>query len=174
MKILQPGDTTTIWVNQGWRPCTVLARLVHELLVEYRMPNGTTALQVHSGLSVKSVSYRGLATRWLQAVVDAGQTWDGSSQGKAAVPSPAAMLAARLGRLHLTDQGSQSHWCGHSGPGTTDASKATCKACLKLVAEATAMEAASLADPDTQAAMKLAGPDLDDLVASRNRDRWAE
>jgi hypothetical protein len=38
----------SVWANQGWRDCTELARIGDEVLVEYEMPNGTTALRVIS------------------------------------------------------------------------------------------------------------------------------
>lgn len=40
------GDRLQVHVNQGWREAWVLAVIDDEALVEYRMPAGTTAMQI--------------------------------------------------------------------------------------------------------------------------------
>lgn len=105
---MKPGDVTTVLVNQGDRDATVLAVLGTKALIEYTMPAGSTGLQIIDLLTDaptpgRSVSYRILPMKWLQAVVDAGSSWEGQPQqtGNWRPDSPEAMLAARGGRKRL-------------------------------------------------------------------------
>lgn len=106
---MKPGDLTTVLVNQGDRDATVLAVLGTKALIEYTMPAGSTGLQIIDLLTDaptpgRSVGYRNLPTKWLQAVVDAGSSWEGNPQQTPArlrPDSPEAMLAARGGRKRL-------------------------------------------------------------------------
>lgn len=102
---MKPGDTTTVFVNQGARPATCLATIGIQALIEYTMPAGKTALQVidirtEEPTPGRSVSYFSLPTKWLRAIVRAGMDWDGNPQqtGSRRPASPEAMLAARKGQ----------------------------------------------------------------------------
>ena len=46
MSHLEPGMGTSVWVNQGERDATVVAVAGADSLIEYEMPNGTTAMIV--------------------------------------------------------------------------------------------------------------------------------
>lgn len=66
------GDTITIHANQAGRDGTIVARLGDEIMVEYTMPAGTSALRqinLNTGRE-KSVSYRSLTTKWGNAIED--------------------------------------------------------------------------------------------------------
>lgn len=80
----KPGDRLQLDVNQGWREAWVLAVIDDEALVEYRMPAGTTAMQIiqnnrrsHYG---RSVNYRACPLYWQRAIRAAGREWVGESQ----------------------------------------------------------------------------------------------
>ncbi len=105
---MKPGDITTVLVNQGDRDATVLAVIGTKALIEYTMPAGSTGLQIIDLLTEaptpgRSVGYRDLPTKWLQAVVDAGMDWEGQPQqtGSWRPDKPEAMLAARGGRKRI-------------------------------------------------------------------------
>ncbi len=102
---MKPGDYITLDVNQGTREGTVLAVLGTKFLVEYEMPNGTTALRVLSMLddleNGPAMSYRAVPTKWLRAIVNDGVgDWEGRPQqsGGKSAPKPAEILATRLQR----------------------------------------------------------------------------
>ena len=100
---LKPGDTLELHVNQGEREAMVLARIGDEVLIEYEMPNGTSALVIAwvNDLSArKSTSYRSLPLKWLRAVVDAQSGWIGQPQPhwSPKLPPPSEMLAQREAR----------------------------------------------------------------------------
>jgi hypothetical protein len=85
----KPGDRLELDVNQGWREAWVLAVVDDEALVEYRMPAGTTAMQIiqnnrrsHYG---RSVSYRSCPLFWQRAIRSTGGEWVGESQTGRAV-----------------------------------------------------------------------------------------
>ena len=76
-------------VNQGWRDAWVLADLDDEVLIEYAMPNGSTALRIAKREDIKgkdsvylqnyrSVSYVSLPKKWLVALGD--EEWEGMPQ----------------------------------------------------------------------------------------------
>lgn len=130
----QAGDNVSVHRNQGDREATVLAVIGDEVLIEYTMPKGTTALNItthkalfddehagydanhvwHEGGQYKAVSYRGLPTKWLKAVVEEGLEWVGYDQRNHRVvkmrggwydvrpcgeptPTPLQMLEERIG-----------------------------------------------------------------------------
>ncbi len=105
---MKPGDVTTVLVNQGDRDATVLAVLGIQALIEYTMPAGSTGLQIidlrtEAPTPGRSVGYRHLPMKWLQAVVNAGMDWEGRPQqtGSWRPGTPEAMLAERGGRKQL-------------------------------------------------------------------------
>lgn len=87
-----------LFVNQGYRDATILATLDHLDLMEYEMPNGTTALQIvqHGADFGRSVSYRALPKRWQRALIEQGATWIGNPQQngrRGPLPQPAELFA---------------------------------------------------------------------------------
>ena len=80
-----------LWVNQGWRPAWILAELDNQALVEYKMPNQATALQILSTLGTdikednvdpwlcngRSVGYNSLPLKWLRELVRTEEPWYG-------------------------------------------------------------------------------------------------
>lgn len=83
----EAGDNIEVTRNQGRREATVLAVIDDEILIEYTMPKGTTALSITTHEAVekdrpeyKAVSYRSVPTRWLKAIVEAGVEWTGYDQ----------------------------------------------------------------------------------------------
>jgi hypothetical protein len=96
----KPGDTFTININQGDREAMVLAVIGRQCLIEYAMPAGSTALQIVTEGDEqrgRSVSYPTVPTKWLRAIVDDGQEWEGVPQGGKRIPTAEAMLAQRTG-----------------------------------------------------------------------------
>jgi hypothetical protein len=111
-------DWVKVFVNQGYRDGRVLARIENQhgnfVLVEYEMPNGTTALREYSTTSfdakkttradILSTSYRTLDVEWLQAICGEGgaQFWTGTPQGKngkyTRMPTPQEMLETKLAK----------------------------------------------------------------------------
>lgn len=95
---IEAGNETQVFVNQGWRDAQVLAVLGNKALVEYEMPNGTTAMlvfehamgklmnageiawQADSAPLPQSVSYRRCPRKWIHAMRVAGMEWIGNSQ----------------------------------------------------------------------------------------------
>jgi hypothetical protein len=110
LNIIEAGDDLLVWSNQNYRDAVVLAVAGTEALVEYEMPNGTTAMNVysvHNGKLVgqdgapdwgtmpegchlpRSVSYRSCPKKWIRAMVEAGTSWMGNGQGsRSAIPFP--------------------------------------------------------------------------------------
>lgn len=107
---IEAGDPVDVFVNQGTREGWVLAVVGDEYLLEYTMPNGTTALQIRrlDGASYpgrsgvyRSVSYGAVPFKWLKAIVDGGFVWEGRGQGgrgKVTEPSAANVLLARVAK----------------------------------------------------------------------------
>ncbi len=121
----EPGDNVDVIRNQGKREAVVLAVIGDEVLIEYTMPKGTTALNttthvaLNMGGGYKAVSYASISTRWLKAIVEAGLEWVGYDQrnhrvvkvsrrgqepwydvkpcGGVPTPTPLQMLEQRLG-----------------------------------------------------------------------------
>lgn len=98
---LLPGERCIISVNQGDREATVLAAIGNKRLLEYEMPNGTSALRIvdiTDFTKIVPVSYRTLSLRWLKAIVECGTgRWIGNPQQnyRGTVPSPTEMLEQR-------------------------------------------------------------------------------
>jgi hypothetical protein len=97
-------------VNQGWRPAWVLARLGDEALIEYVMPNGTSALRIVSAAGAlaedwvalrhweyRSISYHALPRKWLRELVHTGERWEGLPQQTRMPGTPANELRRRFG-----------------------------------------------------------------------------
>jgi len=80
----KPGDRLQLDVNQGWREAWVLAVVDDEALVEYRMPAGSTAMQIiqnnRRSNNGRSVNYRACPLFWQRAMRLAGVEWVGRSQ----------------------------------------------------------------------------------------------
>ena len=92
-----PNDPLDVWVNQAEREATVLAVIGNEILVEYEMPNGTSALlqMTVDGRDLirrRNVSYNSVPLRWLNAIRRADMTnWIGMGQRSAKrIPFPDA------------------------------------------------------------------------------------
>ena len=90
------GDRTTVEANQGAREAYVLATIGNEVLVEYFMPNGTTALRIMgvAGLrqiTHRSCSYAAVPHRWINAMHEQGtDLWEGRGQrASSPIPFPA-------------------------------------------------------------------------------------
>lgn len=103
----EPHDNLEVWANQAEREAYVLAVIGDEVLIEYEMP-GTTSKWAHhpaqptSALRViqciqdrpvgnyKTMSYKAVPVRWLQAIREAGTTdWIGMGQrGRTRIPFP--------------------------------------------------------------------------------------
>lgn len=116
----EPDDQVEVTRNQGKREAIVLAVIDNEVLIEYTMPKGTTALNIttHEAIEYdtgdyKTVSYKAISTKWLKAIVENGLEWVGYDQrnhrtikrrhvydivsrGKP-TPTPLQMLEQRLG-----------------------------------------------------------------------------
>ena len=79
------SDYCEVFVNQGWRPASILAVLGEEALLEYEMPAGTTALWIigrtdKHAAHRRNVSYRTCPIKWLKAIEDSGVPWTGKGQ----------------------------------------------------------------------------------------------
>lgn len=102
---LMDGNWVQVEANQGWRAGQVLVTIDDEALIEYEMPNGSTALWVvkrdppHQ--RVRSLSYYNVPLKWLRALVADGIEWTGNPQqqnpAKGAPLSAAAYLEKRTG-----------------------------------------------------------------------------
>jgi hypothetical protein len=93
----EAGDTVVVEANQGKREGTVLAVLGDECLIEYEMPNGTSALRVVQAIGYKLVGtyktmpHGSVTRRWIEAMREQGTTdWIGRGQRQfTATPFPA-------------------------------------------------------------------------------------
>jgi hypothetical protein len=91
----ETGDTTTVEANQGEREAEVLATSGNQMLVEYLMPNGTSALRIitvcgRRFIDQRSVPYRNVPKKWVRAMHEQGTTlWEGRCQrSRNPVPFP--------------------------------------------------------------------------------------
>jgi hypothetical protein len=96
-------------VNQGWRPAWVLAELDGEALIEYEMPNGTSALRIATAGALaedwvnlmpweyRSVSYHALPRKWLRVLARYDEPWVGDPQQTRRPGTPADELRRRFG-----------------------------------------------------------------------------
>jgi hypothetical protein len=104
---MKPGETTTIYINQGTRAAVVLATIGLEVLLEYVMPNGTTALRIidtrtDAPARGRSIGYAHMPIKWLRAIVDSGVEWDGNpQQARRRTPSAEVLLADRIGGARI-------------------------------------------------------------------------
>lgn len=82
--LMQPGQDLQVWVNQGMRDAIVLGVIEDEMIVEYEMPAGTTAMLVmprdFSRNWGRSVSYSRCPKKWLKAIFHGTGWWTGRSQ----------------------------------------------------------------------------------------------
>jgi len=105
--VMPPGDTFDLWINQGNRPAVVLAAIGTKRLIEYEMPNKTTALRLvdigDSDSRYRTMSYRSVPIKWLDAIVAAGTVWSGYPQKDKhdPIPDPAEMLRTRREHAHV-------------------------------------------------------------------------
>ena len=91
-----PNDSITVYSNQAEREACVLAVIKDQILVEYEMPNGTSALlqMTVDGRNLirrRNVNYNTVPRRWLNAIRRADMTdWLGMGQRSATrIPFPA-------------------------------------------------------------------------------------
>lgn len=101
--MLQINDELNVYRNQLDREAIVLAVYMHKALIEYTMPNGTSALNiihsndVHGRGDYRSVSYYGLTLRWLKILVDQSASWEGRPQKGNPCPTPLDALSIKVG-----------------------------------------------------------------------------
>ena len=79
------GNWLSIFVNQGLRDAWILGIIGDQMIVEYEMPSGTTALTIFNTHKqaieyVRSVSYKSCPKIWIQAIKDGQGEWQGNSQ----------------------------------------------------------------------------------------------
>lgn len=99
---LKVGDTFTISVNHGDREALALARIGNQVLVEYLMPAGSTAMQILTDGNEnrgRSVSYSSIPTKWLRAIVEEDNEWEGNPQSGRKPQSAKEELAVRTRRF---------------------------------------------------------------------------
>jgi hypothetical protein len=99
---LKVGDTFTLNVNQGDREALVLARIGNQVLIEYAMPAGSTAMQILTDGGEnrgKSVNYTGIPIKWLRAIVEEDNEWEGNPQRGRKPKSAKDELAERTRRF---------------------------------------------------------------------------
>jgi len=81
----RPNDSIEVYSNQAMRDGWVLAVIGDEILIEYEMPAGTTAMLKFTVLGgklrhMRNVSYRDCPKKWLAAIREAGMEWVGMGQ----------------------------------------------------------------------------------------------
>ena len=92
----QAGEDITVHRNQGDRDATVMAVVGDEALIEYVMPNGTSALNIISvwegeeNAGYRSISYFNLPAKWADAVtIQMGSwVWGNPQQSSRKAPQP--------------------------------------------------------------------------------------
>lgn len=94
--IYGPNDCIDVWSNQAEREAYVLAVIDKDLILEYEMPNGSSALLQFTVKNRKltrqrNVNYNNVPRRWINAIREAGMTnWLGMGQRSATrIPFPA-------------------------------------------------------------------------------------
>jgi hypothetical protein len=75
--MLLPEESVEIYVNQNTREGYVLAVVKDEALIEYEMPNGTTALRIvprdnPDAYPYKRANYLTLSAKWIKAMSNQG------------------------------------------------------------------------------------------------------
>jgi len=97
---LSVDDCLEVERNQAYREAVVVAVDGDKALIEYLMPNGTSALNIidrdGDGSDYRSVGYWGLSTRWLDIVIASGVRWEGNPQKGRKAFSPNTIKAERL------------------------------------------------------------------------------
>jgi len=92
MNRYESGDNITLFRNQGDRDAWVLGTLGDQMIIEYEMPSGTTALNIlmnRNGADyVRSVSYTSCPKIWIKAIEDGVGCWEGISQGVGLIRFP--------------------------------------------------------------------------------------
>ena len=95
-----------VYANQGYRDAWVLVEsFENKSLVEYVMPNGTTALRItpsgdYMSPFYKSVAYRSLPKKWLRELVISDELWEGCpQQANDYVPSPRELWIEKYGEF---------------------------------------------------------------------------
>ncbi len=89
-----PNDSLVLYVNQADREAYVLAVIGDEMLVEYEMPAGSSALvciSVKDGVlgMRRSFAYKSVPKKWIDAIRAADMTeWLGQCQRNGFVPFP--------------------------------------------------------------------------------------
>lgn len=85
------GDDTLVYSNQANRDAYVLAVLGEQVLIEYEMPAGTTALVLYAAMGemlthIKTIPHLGLSQSWIDAIHDQGHAhlWIGMGQRRPA------------------------------------------------------------------------------------------
>ena len=96
----EAGHDCVVYANQADRDAYVLAVLGQQVLVEYEMPAGTTALVLYSAIGnmltrIKTIPHLALGQRWVDAIHEQGYAhlWIGKGQRRQShepVPLPPA------------------------------------------------------------------------------------
>lgn len=89
----EAGDSLEVFVNQGNREAVVLGVIDDQMMVEYEMPAGTTAMllmpnEIGGQNWGKSVSYRTCPNKWIKAIFHGTGWWSGKSQTGTEYPFP--------------------------------------------------------------------------------------
>lgn len=91
----EAGDDTTIFSNQAEREAYVLAVRGEQVLIEYEMPAGTSALVLMSAMGnelkrIKTIPHQALSQDWVDAIRDQGNSylWIGNGQRTHGIPLP--------------------------------------------------------------------------------------
>ena len=98
--ITRTGQWVKVYANQGMRDARVLAILDDQALIEYEMPNGTTALRVvecnEPENTIQRFSYASVPNRWLTELYFLDCEWTGKpQQGAGHAPSVRALYEKR-------------------------------------------------------------------------------
>lgn len=100
---LEEGQTIYFYVNQAEREANILVRLKSgETVVEYEMPNGTTAMRRYiPGKGWRNMSYNATPKRLLLYMVAHGIKWWGVPQGSTKhALTPSELLKSKFGVSH--------------------------------------------------------------------------
>jgi hypothetical protein len=82
-RLREIGQRFTLWANQGERTAYVLAFLGDEVLIEYSMPRGTSALRIVNRDEPgggRNMSYFQVPVKWLREMAETGVEWIGCPQ----------------------------------------------------------------------------------------------
>ena len=111
----QVGDWLYVLVNQGKRDAWVLGILGEQIIVEYTMPSGTTALLIvkqgdradRFGKRIKGISYKSCPKKWIQAIRDGVGSWEGICQRNGQIDFPEESVETLTEREELEEQHGQ-------------------------------------------------------------------